>query len=314
MVVKLRVGLGFFCSTSDNRLSTNHRIKLRSLSEDRLLEVFKRNLDDLMKLLDLSRRMGLTIFRLGSNFIPFASHTRFNRGWFKAIERILREAADRVRGYGIRITMHPGQYVVLNSPNENVIMRSLAELRYHFWVLDTLGLGDESLVVVHVGGVYGDKMRALKRFEETVENNKWLTRRLALENDERHYTMSEVIEISESLGLPAVLDYYHHTLNPSKFSMDRLVSTWRNIVPETHLSSAPQRAHRFGEHGDYVEVRDFKNLISLFLGERAIDIIVEAKKKEKAISRLLEELRGDEVMRLITLGRSGDEGSLLVQA
>ena len=96
--------------------------------------------------------------------------------------------------------------------------------------------------------------------------------------------------------------------------MDRLVSTWRNIVPETHLSSAPQRSHRFGEHGDYVEVRDFKNLISLFLGERAIDIIVEAKKKEKAISRLLEELRGDEVMRWITLGRSGDEGSLLVQA
>ncbi|MEM0050117.1 MAG: hypothetical protein QXW39_06260 [Candidatus Bathyarchaeia archaeon] len=125
--------------------------------------------------------------------------------------------------------------------------------------------------MVHVGGVYGDKMRALKRFEETVENNKWLTRRLALENDERHYTMSEVIEISESLGLPAVLDYYHHMLNPSKFSMDRLVSTWRNIVPETHLSSAPQRSHRFGEHGDYVEVRDFKKsdlLISRRAGDR----------------------------------------------
>lgn len=277
-----------------------------------MLEVFKRNLDDLIKLLDLSRRMGLTIFRLGSNFIPFASHSCFNQEWFKMIERILGEAADKVRSYGIRITMHPGQYVVLNSPNENVTMRSLAELRYHFWVLNTLGLGDESIVTVHVGGVYGNKKRALKRFEETIEDNRWLIRRLALENDERYYTISEVIEICETFDIPSVFDYYHHMLNPSKFNVDRLVSTWRNIVPETHLSSASKRAHRFGEHGDYVDVKDFKNLISLFRNKLAIDIIVEAKKKEKAISKLLKELKDDEIMRLITIGRSDDEDPLLV--
>lgn len=294
--IGLRIGLGFFCSTSDNKLSTNHRIKLRNLNEETLLEVFERNLDDLIRLLDLSRRMGLTIFRLGSNFVPFASHPYFRQEWFKTLEKILRKTASSVRSYGIRITMHPGQYVMLNSPREDVVKRSLSELKYHFWVLDTLGLGDESVVVIHVGGVYGDKRRAVKRLEENLENNKWLMKRLALEKDERHYTASDVIEIAGAFNIPAVFDYYHHTLNPSKFNVDKLIYTWRSIKPETHLSSAPPQPHRFGEHGDYVDVRDFKKLISLFDGWPAIDIIIEAKKKEKTIARLLKELEREGIM------------------
>lgn len=289
----MRIGLGFFCSTSDNKLSTNHKVKLRNLNEETLLRTFKRNLKDLMDLLELSRRMGLTIFRLGSSFIPFASHPNFKLEWFEKLGEILRKSSSVIRDYGVRITMHPGQYVVLNSPNEEVLNRSLAELKYHFWVLDTLGLGDESIVVVHVGGVYGDKRRAVKRFEETLNDNKWLINRLAMENDERHYTISEVIEMAEVFGVPAVFDYYHHMLNPSKFSPDRLIATWGGITPEVHLSSAPKRPHRFGEHGDYVDLKDFKDLISLLDGIEAIDIIIEGKKKERAIAKLVEELRSE---------------------
>ncbi|MEM4479125.1 MAG: UV DNA damage repair endonuclease UvsE [Candidatus Methanomethylicaceae archaeon] len=284
----MRIGLGFFCSTSDNKLSTNHGIKVRNINEERLLRVFKRNVRDLIK---LSRSMNLKIFRLGSGFIPLATHPQFKQDWFNVIEKILRELAYTVRSYGIRITMHPGQYVVLNSPKENIINKSLAELKYHFWILDTFNLGEESVVVTHVGGVYGDKAKAVKRLESTLENNRWVMRRLALENDEKFYSTSEVIEIAESFNIPVVFDYYHYILNPSNFDLDRLLSTWRNIIPEIHLSSIPLRLHRFGEHGDYVDIKDFKKLISLFDEEQVIDIIVEAKKKEMAIAKLLEEIR-----------------------
>lgn len=287
----MRIGLGFFCSTSDNELSTNHTVRLRSLNEGAVLAALELNFRDLMELLDMSRRMGLTIFRLGSKFVPFASHPLFKSEWRERIGRALRGRASEVKGYGIRITMHPGQYVVLNSRRGDVLDRSLAELRYHFWLLDSLSVGEDGVVVVHIGGVYGDKKKSLERLEEVLEEHRWLTERLALENDERNYAASEVVEIAESLDVPAVFDYYHHKLNPSKFCADRLIATWKGIVPEVHLSSAPRGPHRFGEHGDYVEAKDFKELVSLFGGADAIDVVVEAKKKEKAIAKLVEDLR-----------------------
>lgn len=255
-----------------------------------MLNVFDKNLHDFLKLLELSCSMGLSIFRLGSNFIPFASHDRFDKEWLIEIEERLKKISSKVKSYGIRITMHPGQFVVLNSPRPNVIRSSLKELEYHFWVLDTLGLGRESIVVIHIGGVYDSKREAIKRFEKTVEENPWLIRRLAIENDERHYTVAEVLELGERLGLPVVFDYYHHILNPSTFDMDRLASTWKGVTPEFHVSSMPSSSRRFGEHGDYVKLEDFLNLINLWGNRGPLDVIVEAKKKEKAVEKLVKEL------------------------
>ncbi|MCS7097997.1 MAG: UV DNA damage repair endonuclease UvsE [Candidatus Methanomethyliaceae archaeon] len=254
------------------------------------MKTFMRNLNDLYKLLELSKGMNLTIFRLGSNFIPFASHPQFNEEWFNDIEGELKKHASEIIKFSIRITMHPGQYVVLNSPSSSVLKRSLKEVNYHFWLLDVLGL-KESVVVIHMGGSYGDKRKAVNQFMKTMDENPWLTRRLALENDERFYTIEEIIEIAESYGIPAVFDYHHHRLNPSNFNIDRLISTWKGRVPEVHLSSDPKGAHRFGEHGNYIELKDFESLISILNEDQFIDIILEAKMKEKAIIRLMEDIK-----------------------
>ncbi|MEM4718359.1 MAG: UV DNA damage repair endonuclease UvsE, partial [Desulfurococcaceae archaeon] len=255
-----------------------------------LYSVFERNLKDFVSLLELSCSLGLTIFRLGSDFIPFASNERFQREWLDDIEAKLRKLSSLIMELGIRVTMHPGQFVVLSSPRPDVVYRSLRELEYHFWVLDTLELGRESIVVVHVGGVYGDKRESMNRFMKVVRENDWLVRRLAIENDERYYNVADVVKLGEELGLPVVFDYYHHVLNPSSFNIDKLVDTWSGVIPEFHLSSKPARSHRFGEHGDYVEVGDFKGLMDIWGGRGFLDVIIEAKKKEKAIEKLLDEL------------------------
>lgn len=287
----MRIGFGIFCSTSDGSLSTNHRITLAKLSEEVLFKVFRRNLDDFIKLLELSREMGFTIFRLGSGFIPFASHPKFRREWFIRIEEVLSRMSSIIRGFGIRVTMHPGQFVVLNSPSLEVRSRSLKEIEYHFKLLDVLGFGFDSVVVVHVGGVYGDKREALRNLYSVFEENRWLLKRIALENDERYYTVQEVLEIAESFSIPVVYDHYHHKLNPSRFSIGRLLATWRNTTPEVHISSQPISVHRFGEHGDYVRVEDFVEMVSMFPEDVALDVIPEVKMKEKAISKLVRELQ-----------------------
>lgn len=295
------IGLGFFCSTSDNRLSTNHKIRLMRLNKSNLFDVFMRNMNDFIKLLKLSKEMGLSIFRLGSNIIPFASHPSFDKEWLYEIDKIILDHSELVKSFGIRITMHPGQYVVLNSHSLSVVYRSLREVEYHMRVLDNLKLGPESIIVVHVGGVYGDKERAVKRLYQTLEENRWLLRRIAFENDERFFNINEVIEICESFNIPAVYDHYHHMLNPCSFKVDRLVATWRGIPLEIHVSSRDEASKRFGEHGDYVNLKDFVDAIKMFPEDLNIDVIIEAKKKEVAVLKLIREIRNNypELMRIV---------------
>jgi len=282
------VGLGFFCSTADGKISTNHTLSSKKLNLKNLVKIVSRNAEDFVKLLDISKRLGLKIFRLGSNFIPFASHERFDTAWFDELKPILRELVPEVKRREIRITMHPGQFVVLNSPCQDVLFHSLKELMYHFWLLDELAVDENGVVVVHTGGVYGDKESAKATFVKRISENPWLLERLALENDERYFTVRDVLEIS-SVGIPVVFDYYHHKLNPSEFSTPEVVKTWGDRIPEFHISSEPQSSKRFGEHGDWVKVEDFVEMIKMLQGYR-VDVIVEAKKKELALERLFYEL------------------------
>ncbi|MEN3033910.1 MAG: UV DNA damage repair endonuclease UvsE [Aquificaceae bacterium] len=291
----MAIGLGFFCSNADSSITTNRKPKLKNLTLEKVLELTHKNAQDFIKLLEISKSLNLKIFRLGSDFVPFASHENFNRHWLKKVEEIILEIKERVHSFNIRITMHPGQFVVLSSPNQSVVDASLRELEYHFWLLDLLGLGEESIVVIHVGGHYGDKKEAIKRFIKTMKENRWLIKRLAVENDERYYSVSDLFEIAKE-GISIVFDHYHHSLNPSEFDPADIIKTWNGKKPEFHLSSRPQRPHRFGEHGDWVLPEDFVSMTEMFKGYD-YDVILEAKKKEVAIIRLLEQIKSIKVGR-----------------
>ncbi|MCS7262438.1 MAG: UV DNA damage repair endonuclease UvsE [Aquificaceae bacterium] len=282
------IRLGFFCSTQDGKVTTNRKFHLKNLTFERVMEAFEKNLRDFELLLDLSLSLGCGVFRLGSDMVPFASHPNFKREWLRPIEEALVGFSRRLKDYPIRITMHPGQFVVLSSPKEQVLSASLRELEYHFWLLDRLGVGREGVVVVHVGGLFEGKEGALKRFKKVLKEQGWLTERLVVENDERHYTVEDLLRAE--LPIPIVYDHYHHTLNPSNFQPDEVLSTWGDRVPEFHLSSKPEGRHRFGEHGEWVKREDFLVFLRLF-GGRRVDLILEAKAKEKALQRLLTEIK-----------------------
>ncbi|MDW8032074.1 MAG: UV DNA damage repair endonuclease UvsE [Aquificaceae bacterium] len=280
------IRVGFFCSTADGRITTNRKFRLSNLSFERVWEAFEKNLKDFKSLLDLSLRLGCGIFRLGSEFIPFASHETFKREWLKPIEEGLVEFSKTLKQYPIRITMHPGQFVVLSSPRRDVVDSSLKELEYHFWLLDTLGVGEEGTVVIHLGGVYGDKQESIKRFKGVLSSNTWLLKRLVVENDERHYTVKDLLEAE--LPIPIVYDHYHNSLNPSTFEPKDVLQTWKERVPEFHLSSKPEGKHRFGEHGDWIKLEDFLDFVQCF-GSNRVDTVIEVKKKELAVKRLMED-------------------------
>ena len=68
-------------------------------------------------------------------------------------------------------------------------------------MLDRMGLDQDSVMIIHMGGVYGDKPAALERFkkvyiEQLSENVK---RRLVLENDEVSRSHPKLLEVDPQL-------------------------------------------------------------------------------------------------------------------
>ncbi|WP_321315371.1 UV DNA damage repair endonuclease UvsE [Halarcobacter sp.] len=280
---------GLFCSLSDNSLSTNRTINLKNLKYENIEKKLLQNAEELVKLLDYCEDKDFKVFRLGNSFIPFLSHNLFEDSWLEKIKPILKDTKEKISKYNTRITIHPGQYTVLNSTNDMVVKNSLRELERVFWLFDQLGINNEGTVLIHGGGAYGDKTSAIERLIKTIEENPWLKKRLALENDEKVYTANEILNICNFCSIPMVFDIYHHTLNPSEFEAKDILKTWGNKRPKVHLSSKGEG--RFGKHGDEIFLKDFIELKNMFKeATKEIDIMVEAKNKEFAIKNLRKEI------------------------
>ncbi len=283
---------GLFCSLSDNSLSTNRTINLKNLDYKNIETKVKQNAQEFIKLLEYSKTYKYPIFRLGNSFVPFISHKLFDKEWLKKLSPIFDETKERLKDFDIRVTIHPGQYTVLNSPKPNVIKNSLNELKMLFWIFDRLGIDENGTVLIHGGGAYENKDESIERLITTIEDNNWLKQRLALENDERIFNTKEILEVCQECNLPMVFDIYHHSLNQSEFEPKQIIKTWKNRRMKLHLSSKGEG--RFGNHADYIELKDFLALKDIFKDElKNIDIMVEAKKKELAIEKLKKEISND---------------------
>lgn len=233
------LGLGYPCENLTLKASTNHTLRLASLGEEKIRARVAENLQDLTRILTWNHQEGFRLFRIGQHLIPFASHPHFPYHWERVHGEELTRLGNLAQALGQRLSMHPGQYVNPGSPNPQVVARSLAELRYSARLLDLLEAQD-GVLVVHLGGTYGDREATLRRFVENLKGEGEILRFLALENDERLWTVEEVLRAAEALGVPVVVDTLHHALNPGRLSLEEALglalATWRTI-PKVHLSS-----------------------------------------------------------------------------
>jgi len=137
---------------------------LRNATEHRILSICEHNLCSLENLIDYNVRNGIDLFRISSDVIPFGSSLAAKLPWQEIYSKKLEIIGNKIREANMRVSMHPGQYTVLNSPNKSVVERSIQDLNYHAKVLDALGLDAEHKLVLHMGGVYGNKSQAKGRF------------------------------------------------------------------------------------------------------------------------------------------------------
>lgn len=267
--------------------------------KDRILQ----NLRDVLSIMDWNESNGIKVLRLSSELFPHKTNQRVPSYSFDFALSLLREIGQKSYQYGQRLTFHPGQFNVVGTPNSKCLQQTIADLTCHADILDLMGLGDDSVIVVHGGGTYGNKAETMSRwcsqFMLLPEN---VRRRLVLENCEKNFNIDDCLEISERINIPIVFDTHHFQcyklLHPDEeFAapeeyIGRILETWRrrNIKPKFHVSE--QGAGRCGHHSDYIQqIPTYLLDIPTKFGVH-IDIMIEAKCKEQSILRLYEKYPG----------------------
>lgn len=126
---------------------------MKNAGEDRLKEVISQNLAALENAIDYNSRNDIRLFRISSDIIPFGSSPVNRLAWQDIYVPELHRIGDKIRAAGMRVSMHPGQYTILNSPDESVVARAAEDLLYHTKFLDSLGTGPEHKIILHIGGI-----------------------------------------------------------------------------------------------------------------------------------------------------------------
>jgi len=164
-------------------------------------------------------------------------------------------------------------------------------------LLELMGLDERAKLNMHIGGAYGDKKKTMERFLRQFEALPGRIRaRMMLENDDKTFTAAETLEACEALGVPMVLDIHHHAVNHRGESIEklwpRILATWegRRVPPKVHASS-PKSAADPRSHADYLHVPDLIRFFRAVAGMTPeLDVMIEAKRKDGALFRLMEEL------------------------
>lgn len=264
---------------------------------ERLSELCRANSEALLAALQFCKAHGIGAFRINSQVLPVKTHPEvgYEMDELPGGEEIVARfrACDQfVRANNLRLSFHPDQFVVLNSPNPQTLANSLAELNYQAEVAEWVGADTINL---HVGGAYGNKASALDALRRNIERLPLPARsRLTLENDDKVYTPSDLLPVCGDTGVPLVYDVHHHRCLPDGFSVAEITGrarkTW-TAEPLFHLSSpiAGWDGPKPERHHDYINVRDFP---AEWLGW-PLTVEVEAKAKELAVARLIADLNVD---------------------
>lgn len=259
---------------------------------------------------DYLERAGISMYRISSDVVPYATHPDLPQfhGQIERHRAELEALGARARKLDLRLSLHPSQYVVLNAQDPEVVRKAAWDLDVQSRLLDELGQGPEGVVVLHVGGVYGDKGSALARFGEGFRQlSEPARRRLVIENDESCFTVEDCLRVHEEIGVPIVIDHQHHRLNPGGLGLEeaarRALATWpAGVRPKIHFSSPRldgrevKRKDRLvleapllRQHADYVDPWTFADFLES-LADVDFDVMLEAKAKDLALIRLQQDL------------------------
>jgi len=257
------------------------------------------NARDIVKMIRWNVKYGIKFMRLSSEMFPFASHKEYGYKLAPFASEVLAEAGKVAGELNHRLTTHPGQFTQIGSPRKEVVTAAIRDLEYHDEMLSLLKLPEQlnrdAVMILHMGGTYGDKAATLDRFRENYARlSDSIKRRLVLENDDVAWSVHDLLPVCEELNIPLVLDFHHHNIifdssirEGSKDIIDlydRIRATWtkKGITQKMHYSEQTSPAVTPRDRRKHsARVKTLPPCVP------DMDLMIEAKDKEQAVFELM---------------------------
>lgn len=264
--VAIALNLKNVTSSSTVTFATYNKLTNEEERLKKLKSVTFSNIDDLETILKYNMENNIHFYRLTSKLIPLSTH--------------------------------PDQFNVINSVKDKVIEDTIRNLNHAVDLYDLMEY-DEGKLVIHVGSSAGGKEESIKRFITNLDRfPKRITSRLIIENDDKVFTAKNVLDLCQEINCPMVLDLHHHKCKNDGENiadlLEDIFNTWNNesLPPKVHFSS-PRESEFDRKHADFIDVNDFANFLNIAkeTTNKDFDVMIEAKKKDQALIKLVEDLK-----------------------
>lgn len=277
-------------TTSSTITYTNYINK--NYNTSKLLEITKNNLDSLYEIIKYNVKNNFHFYRLTSKLVPLATHDKIDFDYITPLLDEYKKIGKLINDNNIRVDTHPDQYAVLNSMDSKIVKNTVEILEYHYKIMDALGIKDK-IIILHVGSSACGKKASITRFINNFNKlPDHIKKCIAVENDDKVYNIKDVLELCHKINVPMVLDYHHFICNNEKENINdylkEIIDTWNGKLPKMHFSSPKSKLKKeFRSHSDYINKECFIKFINILKKQdKDIDIMLEAKAKDDAVSRL----------------------------
>lgn len=264
---------------------------------DKLKFITAQNLQHTKRILYYNIAHEIKLYRFSSSLVPLATHPEVMWDFYTPFKQQWAELGELIQQFNLRVSFHPNQFTLFTSPKEEITLNAVKDMEYHFAMLQAMNALDRGLINIHIGGAYGDKNSSLTRFHENLKLlPEKIRKHMTLENDDKTYNVQETLFTCEKEHIPMVLDFHHYMANKLEddlpLFLPRIFDTWKstNLVPKVHISS-PKSEQAYRSHADYVDLDFIFPFLKMAKEQNQdFDIMIEAKQKNLAMHKLVEEI------------------------
>ena len=218
----------------------------KDVAVEKLWDLMRGNIEATRLLVERVGKLdeNLRMVRLSSDILPVFTEPSWS--WFYRqsdvrdyAARHFKRVGDLARANTVRLSMHPGQFCVLASDNNDVVNRSIEEFEYHATMAKWLGFGltfQDFKINVHISGRAGPAgiRAAYQRLTPEARNC------ITIENEEISHGLDDCLSISDLV--PIVLDIHHHWIREGEYinhsdpRVQKVIDSWRGVRPVCHYS------------------------------------------------------------------------------
>lgn len=298
----MKVRLGYVAISKALDITTSSTITYtnyvnKGYDTKKLFEITKNNINALKEIMIYNVKNNIHFYRLTSKLVPLATHDKVSFNYITPFLKEYKEIGKIINDNNIRVDTHPDQYAVLNSMDKKIVKNTFQILEYHYKVLNALNINNP-IIILHVGSMAGGKKASITRFINNFNKlPDHIKKCIAVENDDKTYNIKDVLYLCKKINVPMVLDYHHYVCNNDGEKLENhindILNTWKNNNAKFHFSSPKSNLKKeFRSHHDYANANDFIKFIELLKPyNKDVDIMLEAKAKDDALSRLARQLK-----------------------